>query len=107
MDQDGDFSAYASARWGNLVRSAVVLGCTLDEAHDLVQTTLLRCYTSWGRVQRADNREANAIRRERPQKTLAVPPSMRNVATVHGWLTSTDTASGILKRKAWRLCAPH
>lgn len=58
MDRDEDFSAYAAARWGNLVRSAVVLGCTLDEAPDLVQTTLLRCYTSWAKVQRADNRDA-------------------------------------------------
>lgn len=47
MDDDGDFSAFASARWGSLVRSAVFLGCSLDEAHDLVQTTLLRCYTAW------------------------------------------------------------
>ena len=35
MDTDGDFSAYAGARWGALVRSAIVLGCTLDEAQDL------------------------------------------------------------------------
>lgn len=62
MDHDGDFSAYVAARWGNLVRSAVVLGCTLDEAHDLVQTTLMRCYTKWAKVQRAENRDANVYR---------------------------------------------
>lgn len=62
MDHDGDFSAYASARWGTLVRSAVFLGCSLEEAHDLAQTTLLRCYTAWGRVQRADNRDAYVYR---------------------------------------------
>lgn len=58
MDHDGDFSAYASARWGTLVRSAVFLGCTVDEAQDLAQTTLLRCYTSWRRVQKADDPDA-------------------------------------------------
>lgn len=62
MDHDEDFTAYAAARWGTLVRSGVVLGCTLDEAHDLAQTTLLRCYTSWRRVQRADNRDAYVYR---------------------------------------------
>ena len=62
MDHDGDFSAYASARWGSLVRSAVFLGCSLDEAHDLVQTTLLRCYTAWRRVAKADNRDAYVYR---------------------------------------------
>jgi RNA polymerase sigma-70 factor (sigma-E family) len=62
VDPDADFTAYAGARWGALVRSGVVLGCTLDEAHDLAQTTLLRCYTSWRRVQRADNRDAYVYR---------------------------------------------
>ena len=62
MDTDGDFSAYAGARWGPLVRSAIVLGCTLDEAHDLVQTTLVRCYTAWSRVQRADEPDAYVYR---------------------------------------------
>jgi RNA polymerase sigma-70 factor (sigma-E family) len=58
MDHDGDFSAYATARWGSLVRSGIVLGCTLDDAQDLAQTTLLRCYTAWRKVQRAENRDA-------------------------------------------------
>ncbi len=30
-DPDGDFSEYASTRFASLVRSAIVLGCTLDE----------------------------------------------------------------------------
>ena len=50
MDRDEDFAAYVDARWGQLVRSALLLGCSLPEAEDLVQTTLLRCYTRWGRV---------------------------------------------------------
>lgn len=62
MDQDGDFSAYATASWGRLVRSAVFLGCSIEDAHDLVQTTLLRCYTSWARVQRAADRDAYVYR---------------------------------------------
>jgi RNA polymerase sigma-70 factor (sigma-E family) len=97
MDADGNFSAYAGARWGALVRSAIVLGCTLDEAHDLVQTTLVRCYTAWTKVQRADDRDAYVYRMllnchrdsrrrrwwgERPTETLpdrSVPDSTAQV----------------------------
>ena len=62
MKGEEDFSAYAGARWGALVRSGIVLGCTLDEAQDLAQTTLIRCYTAWDKVQRADNPDAYVYR---------------------------------------------
>jgi len=62
MDIDGDFSAYVSGRWAALVRSAIVLGCTPEDASDLAQTTLLRCYTSWRRLQGADDRDAYVYR---------------------------------------------
>jgi len=62
MDHDGDFSAYASARWGSLVRSGVFLGCSPEEAQDLAQTTLMRCYAQWSRVVRADDRDAYVFR---------------------------------------------
>jgi len=60
MDHDGDFSDYVTARWGSLVRSGIVLGCTLDEAQDLAQTALLRCYAAWRKVQRC--RESGRLR---------------------------------------------
>lgn len=59
---DQDFSGYAAARWGALMRSAVVLGCSTEEAHDLAQTTLLRCYTKWEKVLRAEDRNAYVYR---------------------------------------------
>jgi RNA polymerase sigma-70 factor (sigma-E family) len=62
VDRDGDFSAYAAARWPALVRSAVFLGCGLEEAEDLVQTTLVKCYAAWRRVEKADNRDAYVYR---------------------------------------------
>ena len=58
MAQDDDFTAYVGARWSALVRSAVALGYDLDQAQDVVQTALLRCYTSWRKVERADDRDA-------------------------------------------------
>ena len=49
---------YAAARWLTLVRSAVALGCGLAEAEDLAQTTLIRCYVAWSKVERAEHRDA-------------------------------------------------
>ena len=62
MDRDADFSAFAAARWPALVRSAVFLGCSIEEAEDLAQTTLVKCYTAWQRGEIADNRDAYVYR---------------------------------------------
>ena len=61
-DDDRDFAEFVSARWGALVRSALVLGCSQEEAQDLAQTTLLRCHRAWRKVQRADDRDAYVYR---------------------------------------------
>lgn len=52
---DEAFGAFVEERWPRLVRAAVLLGCTTAEAEDVAQTTLLRCLTHWGRVERADD----------------------------------------------------
>ncbi|MET7391919.1 SigE family RNA polymerase sigma factor [Dactylosporangium sp. NPDC005572] len=62
MERDEDFSAYASARWPALVRSAVLLGCAVQDAEDLAQTALMRCYVSWARVVQADDRDSYVYR---------------------------------------------
>lgn len=62
MDQREDFSAYVSARWTTLVRSAVFLGCGLEEAQDLVQTTLMKSYVAWAKVSRAEDRDGYVYR---------------------------------------------
>ncbi len=62
MEREDDFAAFASARWPALVRSGIVLGCTFDEAQDLAQATLIKCYTAWRKVERADNRDAYVYR---------------------------------------------
>ncbi|MCW2767244.1 MAG: sigE [Nocardioides sp.] len=36
----------------------MLLGCSLQEAEDLTQTTLARCFTSWSKVQAARHRDA-------------------------------------------------
>ena len=62
MDPDADYAQYARDAWGSLVRSGVFLGCSLHEAEDLAQTTLVRCYTAWPTVSGADNRDAYVYR---------------------------------------------
>ena len=62
MDRDEDYTAYVTARWPALVRSAALLGCSRHDAEDLVQTALVRCYRSWERVRRADDRDAYVYR---------------------------------------------
>lgn len=57
-----DFTAFASARWPALVRSAVLLGCSLHEAEDLAQATLMRCLLKWKQVRRADDPAAYTAR---------------------------------------------
>lgn len=86
-----DFAAYAGARWGSLVRSAVGLGCDLEEAHDLVQVTLMRCFQKWPSVQRAENRDGyvyrmlvNARRDSRRRRWWGERPTA--LIEVHEWV---------------------
>lgn len=62
MDHEAEFAAYADDNWGTLVRSAVFLGCSMADAEDLAQTTLVKCYQAWARVSAADNRDAYVYR---------------------------------------------
>jgi RNA polymerase sigma-70 factor (sigma-E family) len=54
----GEFDEYVAASWPRLVRAAMLLGCTYDEAEDTVQTALTRCLVKWSRVRRAADRDA-------------------------------------------------
>lgn len=53
-----DFTTYVADRRTRLVRTAVLLGCPLADAEDVVQAALLKCYRSWRRVARADHPDA-------------------------------------------------
>ena len=59
---DEDFAEFAAARYASLVRSARLLGFGPDEAQDLVQSTLLRCYRAWHRIERAHHPDAYVYR---------------------------------------------
>lgn len=62
MDAADDFDAYMAGRWPALVRAAVLLGCSPHDAEDIAQTALARCFRSWAKVARADNRDAYVYR---------------------------------------------
>ncbi len=62
MNVDDEYSAYVAARWPVLVRSAVLLGCSIHEAEDLVQSTLVKCYVSWDKVAKASNQDGYVYR---------------------------------------------
>lgn len=52
------FSAYATARWPRLVRSAILLGCPPSEAEDIAQAALERCFVNWSKVEAAQDQDA-------------------------------------------------
>ncbi len=60
--QEAQYAAFVQERWRDLVRTAVFLGADVHEAEDLAQSTLVRCYSGWDRVSRADNRDAYVFR---------------------------------------------
>ena len=64
MDAENEsaYADYVEESWATLVRAAVFLGARPHEAEDLAQTTLVRCYTGWDRVNSADNRDAYVYR---------------------------------------------
>ena len=62
VDGHSDFAAYVAARGQRLIRSAVLLGCSVPDAEDVAQTVLMRCYLSWGRVAAADDVDAYVYR---------------------------------------------
>jgi RNA polymerase sigma-70 factor (sigma-E family) len=61
-ETDEDFSLFVAERWSTLIRAARLIGCSPSEAEDLVQSALVKCFVSWSRVRRADDRDAYVYR---------------------------------------------
>ena len=51
---DPDFAAYVVARWPALVRTVVFLGARHDEAAQIVELALARCYPDWAEIGHTD-----------------------------------------------------
>lgn len=52
------YETFVSARWSALYRTAYLLTGAHADAEDVLQATLVKAYTSWSRIQRADSAEA-------------------------------------------------
>ena len=61
-DRDEQFREFAAASRPSLVRTAFLLCGDADEAHDLVQVTLLRVHRRWGAIVRVDDPSVYARR---------------------------------------------
>jgi RNA polymerase sigma-70 factor (sigma-E family) len=59
---ESEFAEFVSARWMNLVRTAVLLGAGREEAEDLAQATFVKCFRSWSRVVGADHPDSYVYR---------------------------------------------
>ncbi|MBU1801919.1 MAG: SigE family RNA polymerase sigma factor [Actinobacteria bacterium] len=99
---ESDFADYAREAWGTLVRSAVFLGCSLHEAEDLAQTTLVRCYTAWPSVVAADNRAAyvyrmllNCLRDSKRRRWWGEKPTERLPEPGRGGGRGADAIAGV------------
>ncbi|MCX4748699.1 SigE family RNA polymerase sigma factor [Kitasatospora sp. NBC_01287] len=60
--RDAEFTNFVAARAGWLRKVAYLLCGDWHRADDLVQETITKLYTSWGRVSRADNMDGYARR---------------------------------------------
>jgi RNA polymerase sigma-70 factor (sigma-E family) len=98
-----EFSEYVAARRATLVRSAVLLGCPLSDAEDLVQTALLKAFRSWKRVSRAERPDAyvyrilvNALHDRRARRWHGEHPT----ADLPEAVTESDPTTGLAVRRA-------
>lgn len=109
-----DFADYARDAWTSLVRSAIFLGCGLHEAEDLAQTTLVRCYTAWPQVCRADNRTSyvyrmliNCLRDSKRRRWWGERPTERMPETASADGTTAVDVADAVHRALDRLSKPN
>lgn len=98
-----DFTAYVAARRPRLVRTAVLLGCPVSDAEDLVQTALAKAHRSWRRVQLAEDPDAyvtrillNTLRDRHRRRWRGEIPT----ADLPDTFTSPDITDGLVVRRA-------
>lgn len=98
-----DFDEYVAARRPALVRAVVLMGSSLPDAEDIVQTALTKCYRHWSSVRSADSPEAyiyrvlvNTRASARRRKWRGELPS----ETLPDASVSTDLTTGLAVREA-------
>jgi RNA polymerase sigma-70 factor (sigma-E family) len=111
---DAEFTSFVAARWGALVGSAMLLGCTRPDAEDAAQTALVSCYQSWERVRRADRPEAyvykvlmNTLARSRRRRWHGERPTAELPVSCVPDVSATSDTRADLARVLSRLTAQH
>lgn len=101
MGVDDGYRAFVAARYGPLVRAAVLLGCRPADAEDAAQDALARCFGAWSRVRAAEDPEAyayrvlvNGIARTRRRRWRGEVPHAEPPETPH----DPDTETALLRR---------
>ena len=61
-EDEAEFHEFVLGRWSSLVRTAYLLTGDTGHAEDLVQSALVRVYSSWGRVRGARDMDAYVMR---------------------------------------------
>lgn len=84
-ENEAEYAAYVEQSWATLVRAAIFLGAQPDEAEDLAQATLVRCYLGWDKVTAADNRDAYVYR--------MLLNALRDVRRSRWWRSRVTTAA--------------
>jgi RNA polymerase sigma-70 factor (sigma-E family) len=107
-----DFAEYVAGRRPALVRSAVLMGCRVEDAEDLVQVALLKCMRGWRRICRTERPDAyvyrvlvNAFRDGQGRRWQGETPTgeLPEIQQIE-----VDLASGIVVRRALaRLTKDH
>ena len=94
---DKGYQDFVFARYRHLVRCAVLLGCSPEDAEDATQEALTRCYGAWSRVIAADDPDAyvywvlvNGISRSRRRRWRGEVPHAELPETPGG-----DPAPGV------------
>lgn len=58
-----------------LVGAAILIGCDLPEAEDLVQAAMLKCYVSWLKMSKADRLEYDMTTEDTMRRCYRLPSS--------------------------------
>ncbi|CAN5160535.1 N/A [soil metagenome] len=101
MSKDEEFTEWAAGQWQRLLRTAVLLGCSLPEAEDVAQATLVRCYVKWAQVRRAEHRAAYVakvllnVHREARRKLSAGELPLADIPDAHGTAEEAERSASV------------
>lgn len=114
MREDDEFAEYAGARWRALVHAGLGLGCSLADAEDLAQDTLVVVHRKWAKVRAAQHPDAyvstillNRFRSSRRRRWWNEHPTEHVPDTEHPDQTRAVPVRDAVARALGALTAKH